>query len=55
MWDVEPGDGKGEQRHKMGISQSADHCVVEGAKLSAFVETWREHVEQSERMIVEAV
>jgi len=33
VWDVERGDGKGEQRLKMGSSWSADHRVVEGAEL----------------------
>jgi 2-oxoisovalerate dehydrogenase E2 component (dihydrolipoyl transacylase) len=55
VWDVERGDGKGERRLKMGISWSADHRVVEGAELAAFVETWRGYVEQPERMIAEGV
>ena len=54
-WDVERGDGKGERRLKMGVSWSADHRVVEGAELAAFVETWRGYVEQPERMIAEGV
>jgi len=35
VWDIEQGDGKGEQGPKMGIScqWSADHRVVEGAGL----------------------
>ena len=54
-WDVERGDGKGERRLKMSVSWSADHRVVEGAELAAFVETWRGYVEQPERMIAEGV
>ncbi|KAI0292236.1 CoA-dependent acyltransferase [Multifurca ochricompacta] len=55
VWDVERGDGKGERRLKLGISWSADHRVIEGAELAAFVETWRGYVEQPERMIAEGV
>ncbi|KAI9436918.1 CoA-dependent acyltransferase [Lactarius indigo] len=54
-WDVERGDGTGERRLKMGVSWAADHRVVEGAELAAFVETWRRYVEQPERMIAEGV
>ncbi|KAH8989805.1 CoA-dependent acyltransferase [Lactarius hatsudake] len=54
-WDVERGDGAGERRLKMGVSWAADHRVVEGAELAAFVETWRGYVEQPERMIAEGV
>ncbi|KAN0136333.1 2-oxoacid dehydrogenases acyltransferase (catalytic domain) domain containing protein [Lactarius tabidus] len=54
-WDVERGDGTGERRLKMPVSWSADHRVVEGAELAAFVETWRGFVEQPERMIGEGV
>ncbi|KAH9991057.1 2-oxoacid dehydrogenases acyltransferase-domain-containing protein [Russula vinacea] len=55
VWDVERGDGKGERRLVLGISWAADHRVVEGAELAAFVETWRGYVEQPERMIGEGV
>ncbi|KAI9448761.1 CoA-dependent acyltransferase [Russula earlei] len=55
VWDVERADGKGERRLRMGISWSADHRVVEGAELAAFVETWRGYVEQPERMIAEGI
>ncbi|KAF8264344.1 2-oxoacid dehydrogenases acyltransferase-domain-containing protein [Lactarius quietus] len=55
VWDVERGDGTGERRLKMAVSWSADHRVVEGAELAAFVETWRGYVEQPERMIGEGV
>ncbi|GLB36821.1 putative dihydrolipoamide acetyltransferase component of pyruvate dehydrogenase complex [Lyophyllum shimeji] len=55
VWDVESGDGKGERRLKMGVSWSADHRVVEGAELAAFVECWRGYVERPERLIGEAV
>lgn len=55
VWDVDRGDGKGERRLKVGVSWSADHRVVEGAELAAFVECWRGYVEAPERMIAEAV
>jgi 2-oxoisovalerate dehydrogenase E2 component (dihydrolipoyl transacylase) len=55
VWDVERGEGKGERRLRMGVSWSADHRVVEGAELAAFVETWRGYVERPERMIAEGV
>jgi 2-oxoisovalerate dehydrogenase E2 component (dihydrolipoyl transacylase) len=55
VWDVDRGDGKGERRLKLGISWSADHRVVEGAELAAFVETWRGYVERPERMVAEGV
>ncbi|KAI0319888.1 2-oxoacid dehydrogenases acyltransferase-domain-containing protein [Amylostereum chailletii] len=54
-WDVECGDGRGERRLKIGVSWSADHRVVEGAELAAFVETWRGYVERPERLIAEGV
>lgn len=47
--------GKGERRMKVGVSWSADHRVVEGAELAAFVETWRAWVECPERLIAEGV
>ena len=55
VWDVERGDGKGERRLKVGISWSADHRVVEGAELVAFVETWRSWVEAPQRLIANSV
>jgi 2-oxoisovalerate dehydrogenase E2 component (dihydrolipoyl transacylase) len=55
VWDVERGDGKGERRLKIGVSWSADHRVVEGAELAAFVETWRRYVEAPERLIAEGI
>ncbi|KAF4566521.1 hypothetical protein EYR36_011952 [Pleurotus pulmonarius] len=55
VWDVDRGDGKGERRLKVGISWSADHRVVEGAELAAFVECWRSYVESPERMIAGSV
>ncbi|EPQ61263.1 CoA-dependent acyltransferase [Gloeophyllum trabeum ATCC 11539] len=55
VWDVDRGDGKGERRLKIGVSWSADHRVVEGAELAAFVECWRAYVEMPERLIGEAV
>lgn len=61
VWDVSdefyrPSDGElGERRLKVDVSWSADHRVVEGAELAAFVETWRGWVENPERLIAEAV
>ncbi|KAI0045826.1 CoA-dependent acyltransferase [Auriscalpium vulgare] len=55
VWDVDRGDGSGERRLKMGVSWAADHRVVEGAELAAFVETWRGYVEHPERMIADGV
>jgi len=55
VWDVERGDGKVERRLRMGISWSADHRVVEGAELAAFVDTWRGYVDKPERVISEGV
>ena len=60
VWDVD-GAGhhdawprstaKGERRLQMPVSWSADHRVVEGAELAAFVECWREYVEYPERLV----
>ncbi|KAI0285516.1 2-oxoacid dehydrogenases acyltransferase-domain-containing protein [Russula brevipes] len=55
VWDVERGDGRGERRLRIGVGWAADHRVVEGAELAAFVETWRGYVERPERMIAEGV
>lgn len=42
------------QRHfQVGISWSADHRVVEGAEMAAFVECWRSWVENPARLIGE--
>lgn len=55
--DVVPEDGCGpaERRLQVGISWSADHRVVEGAELAAFVETWRGWVENPERFVADGV
>jgi len=45
----------GERRLKVDVSWSADHRVVEGAELAAFVETWRGWVENPERLVAEGV
>ncbi|KAI5119032.1 hypothetical protein M0805_001855 [Coniferiporia weirii] len=45
----------GERRLQMGVSWSADHRVVEGAELAAFVECWRAFAEQPERLIADSV
>ena len=52
-WDVT--EGRGERRLKVDVSWSADHRVVEGAELAAFVETWRGWVENPERLIAEGL
>lgn len=48
-WDEESEMGK--RRLKLPISWSADHRVVEGAELAAFVECWRVYAEDPSRMI----
>jgi 2-oxoisovalerate dehydrogenase E2 component (dihydrolipoyl transacylase) len=56
IWDVNRNEnGQGERRLKVGVSWSADHRVVEGAELAAFVETWRGWVESPHRMIADGV
>ena len=45
----------GEKRLVMGVSWTADHRVVEGAELAAFVECWRRWVENPQRLIAEGV
>ena len=55
VWDVERGDGRGERRLRVGVSWSADHRVVEGAELVAFMEAWRGWVECPQRLIADAV
>ncbi|KAG6816569.1 hypothetical protein H0H87_004929 [Tephrocybe sp. NHM501043] len=57
VWDVdgERGEKGGERRLKLGVSWSADHRVVEGAELAAFVESWRGWVEAPERLIAEGL
>lgn len=52
VWDVNRNEN-GERRLKVGVSWSADHRVVEGAELAAFVETWRGWVENPQRMIAD--
>jgi 2-oxoisovalerate dehydrogenase E2 component (dihydrolipoyl transacylase) len=47
-WVVKPG---GEKRLEVGVSWSADHRVVEGAELAAFVESWRAWVENPARLV----
>jgi 2-oxoisovalerate dehydrogenase E2 component (dihydrolipoyl transacylase) len=39
------------KRLKMGVSWSADHRIVEGAELAAFMECWRGWVEEPLRLI----
>ncbi|KAI0324346.1 CoA-dependent acyltransferase [Cubamyces sp. BRFM 1775] len=54
VWDVER-DSKGERRLKVGVSWSADHRVVEGAEMVAFMEAWRSWVEAPQRLIADSV
>ncbi|KAJ3909342.1 2-oxoacid dehydrogenases acyltransferase-domain-containing protein [Lentinula edodes] len=51
VWDVDRGDGSGERRLKVVVSWSADHRVIEGAELAAFVECWRSYVDNPARLI----
>ncbi|KAF7375135.1 Dihydrolipoamide acetyltransferase component of pyruvate dehydrogenase complex [Mycena sanguinolenta] len=46
---------RGARRLKLPVSWSADHRVVEGAEMAAFVECWRGWVEQPGRLIGVAV
>ncbi|KAH9850608.1 CoA-dependent acyltransferase [Lenzites betulinus] len=55
VWDVERGEGRGERRLKVGVSWTADHRVVEGAELVAFIEAWRAWVEAPQRLIADGV
>src|SRR5690606_28790682 len=50
---VKSGGGgmRGQRRLKLPISWSADHRVVEGAELAAFVETWRKWVGEPVRLV----
>jgi len=54
VWDVDRRP-EGERRLKVGVSWSADHRVVEGAELAAFVESWRGWVENPQRLIADSV
>ncbi|OJA11617.1 hypothetical protein AZE42_05473 [Rhizopogon vesiculosus] len=54
VWDVSRSES-GERRLKVGVSWSADHRVLEGAELAAFVEYWRTYVEAPERLIAEGI
>jgi 2-oxoisovalerate dehydrogenase E2 component (dihydrolipoyl transacylase) len=54
VWDVDR-SSTGERRLHLPVSWSADHRVVEGAEMAAFVEEWRSWVENPERMIAEGL
>lgn len=54
VWDISKSE-RGERRLKIGVSWSADHRVLEGAELAAFVESWRAYVEAPERLIGEGI
>jgi 2-oxoisovalerate dehydrogenase E2 component (dihydrolipoyl transacylase) len=43
----------GEKRLEVGVSWSADHRIVEGAEMAAFVECWRSWVEEPARLIAD--
>ncbi|KAI0762497.1 CoA-dependent acyltransferase [Fomes fomentarius] len=55
VWDVERGNGTGERRLKLSVSWTADHRVVEGAEMVAFLETWRAWIEAPQRLIADSV
>ena len=55
FWDSTGEGDMGARRLKLPVSWSADHRIVEGAELAAFVECWREYVERPERPIGEGV
>ncbi|KAJ7465960.1 CoA-dependent acyltransferase [Mycena latifolia] len=61
VWDVserywnESAGKRGERRLKVPVDWSADHRIVEGAELAAFVECWRGWVEAPARMVGEGV
>lgn len=44
---------QGQQRLEVGISWSADHRIVEGAEMAAFMESWRTWVEEPARLIAD--
>ncbi|KAH8826877.1 CoA-dependent acyltransferase, partial [Flagelloscypha sp. PMI_526] len=50
VWDVDTFPS-GARRLKLPLSWSADHRVVEGAELAAFVECWRGWVEEPARLV----
>ncbi|KAF8183892.1 2-oxoacid dehydrogenases acyltransferase-domain-containing protein [Mycena galopus ATCC 62051] len=59
VWDVSDKywgqEGGGARRLKLPVSWSADHRVVEGAEMAAFVECWRGYVEAPARLVGEGV
>ncbi|KAF7298908.1 Dihydrolipoamide acetyltransferase component of pyruvate dehydrogenase complex [Mycena indigotica] len=57
IWDVSDKywQAGGARRLKLPVSWSADHRVVEGAELAAFVEAWRAWVENPGRLIAAGV
>ncbi|KAG8827753.1 hypothetical protein FRC19_000762 [Serendipita sp. 401] len=45
---------RGNSKHlEVGVSWSADHRIVEGAEMAAFVESWRSWVEEPARLIAD--
>ena len=45
----------GERRFKVGVSWSADHRIIEGAELAAFVECWRGYIENPVKLIADSI
>jgi 2-oxoisovalerate dehydrogenase E2 component (dihydrolipoyl transacylase) len=54
-WEVDVDEHDGARRLRLPVSWAADHRVVEGAELAAFVECWRGWVEHPERMVGEGI
>ncbi|KAF8308661.1 CoA-dependent acyltransferase [Clavulina sp. PMI_390] len=53
MKELESQPGVQQRRLEVNVSWSADHRVIEGAEMAAFVETWRSWVEQPGRLIAD--
>jgi 2-oxoisovalerate dehydrogenase E2 component (dihydrolipoyl transacylase) len=56
-WVLEVDGPVGEpvRRLRLPVSWAADHRVVEGAELGAFVEEWRRWAEHPERLVGEGI
>lgn len=57
QWGLEVQGEKDEpvRRLRLPVSWAADHRIVEGAEMAAFVEEWRGWVENPERLIAEGI
>jgi len=53
MHELESEPGVQQRRLEVGVSWSADHRIIEGAEMAAFVECWRVWVEQPGKLIAE--